>query len=101
MAPSPATKNRFCYWVRPTGTRPSSTTRARSTLPGRTTATLVSASGPITALAPLARLEGQVAFSTLARRFSTIDLVTDPPPYKENIVLRGVASLDVKLSVET
>jgi cytochrome P450 len=47
--------------------------------------------------APLARLEAQVALGTLARRFSSVELVTDPPPYKDNIVLRGVASLEVKL----
>ncbi len=47
--------------------------------------------------APLARLEGEVALAALARRFSDIELVRDPPPYKENLVLRGVASLDVRL----
>jgi cytochrome P450 len=46
---------------------------------------------------PLARLEGQVALGTLARRFRTIELKQDPPPYKENITLRGIASLDVTL----
>ena len=48
--------------------------------------------------APLARLEAQVALGTLARRFSSVELVTDPPAYKDNITLRGVASLDVKLA---
>lgn len=48
--------------------------------------------------APLARLEAQVALGTLARRFSSVELVSDPPSYKENIVLRGVASLEVKLA---
>ncbi len=48
--------------------------------------------------APLARLEAQVALGTLARRFGSVDLVTDPPPYKDNIVLRGVASLEVRLN---
>jgi cytochrome P450 len=48
--------------------------------------------------APLARLEAQVALGTLARRFSSVELVTDPPPYKDNITLRGVASLEVKLA---
>jgi cytochrome P450 len=48
--------------------------------------------------APLARLEAQVALGTLARRFRSVELVTDPPPYKDNITLRGVASLDVKLA---
>jgi cytochrome P450 len=48
--------------------------------------------------APLARLEAQVALGTLARRFSSVELVADPPPYKDNITLRGVASLDIKLA---
>lgn len=48
--------------------------------------------------APLARLEAQVALGTLARRFSSVELVNDPPPYKDNITLRGVASLEVKLA---
>lgn len=47
--------------------------------------------------AALARLQGQVVFSTLARRFRKVELVRDPPAYKENITLRGVSSLDVKL----
>lgn len=48
--------------------------------------------------APLARLEAQVALDTLARRFSSVQLVADPPPYKDNITLRGVASLEVELA---
>ena len=48
--------------------------------------------------APLARLEAQVALGTLARRFSSVELITDPPPYKDNITLRGVAALEVKLA---
>jgi cytochrome P450 len=47
--------------------------------------------------APLARLEGEVALGTLARRFSRIELVRDPPPYKENVSLPGVAALEVEL----
>jgi cytochrome P450 len=48
--------------------------------------------------APLARLEAEVALGTLARRFKTVEVVQDPPVYKENITLRGLASLEVKLS---
>ncbi len=48
--------------------------------------------------APLARLEGQVALGALASRFAGIELVTDPPPYKPNITLPGVSSLDVQLA---
>jgi cytochrome P450 len=46
---------------------------------------------------PLARLEGQVALGTLAGRFRAIELEQDPPPYKDNITLRGIAELCVTL----
>jgi cytochrome P450 len=45
--------------------------------------------------APLARVEGQIALAELARRLRNPRLMTDPPPYKENITLRGLASLPV------
>jgi hypothetical protein len=44
----------------------------------------------------LARLEGEVALGTPARRFSRIELMRDPPPYKENVALPGVAALEVE-----
>lgn len=47
--------------------------------------------------APLARLEGQVVFGRLAQRARAIILEQDPPPYKENITLRGVSALPVRL----
>jgi cytochrome P450 len=47
--------------------------------------------------APLARAEAQVALGYLARSFSAIELVDDPPPYKDNLVLRGVSALEVRL----
>ncbi|MCH6587987.1 MAG: cytochrome P450 [Proteobacteria bacterium] len=47
---------------------------------------------------PLARLEGQIAFATLARRLSALELRTEAPEYKENIVLRGLRSLPVAFS---
>jgi len=46
--------------------------------------------------APLARVEGQIALGELSRRLSGLELVTDDPPYKENLVLRGLASLPVR-----
>jgi cytochrome P450 len=46
---------------------------------------------------PLARLEAQVALGTLARRFRAIELEQGPPPYKDNITLRGIATLGVSL----
>jgi cytochrome P450 len=39
--------------------------------------------------APLARVETQVALPVLARRLENPRLVTDPPPYRPNPVLRG------------
>ena len=48
--------------------------------------------------APLARFEGEVVFSSLARRFSKVEFMHDPPPYKENLNLIGPASLEVRLT---
>ena len=48
--------------------------------------------------APLARLEGQIALGTLVRRFDALELRTEAPEYKENIVLRGLRSLPVAFS---
>ena len=39
--------------------------------------------------APLARIEGQIALTALARRLVNPRLVADPPPYRPNAVLRG------------
>ena len=48
--------------------------------------------------AHLARLEGQVAITTLVRRFPGVDLATDTPEWNGRIVLRGLAELPVTLS---
>ncbi|WP_392671753.1 cytochrome P450 [Streptomyces sp. LN785] len=45
--------------------------------------------------APLARLEAQLALTELARRLDGPRLVDDPPPYRQNAVLRGPRHLDV------
>ncbi|MEV5144798.1 cytochrome P450 [Streptomyces sp. NPDC052727] len=45
--------------------------------------------------APLARLETQIALSELARRLEGPRLVEDPPPYRQNAVLRGPRHLSV------
>ena len=45
--------------------------------------------------APLARIEGQIALSTVARRFPGLHLLSDEVQYKPNIVLRGLAALPV------
>lgn len=50
--------------------------------------------------APLARVEGQVAIGELVARTSSLELVVDEPPYKENLVLRGLAELQVRLQAK-
>ncbi|MFH8514157.1 cytochrome P450 [Streptomyces gelaticus] len=45
--------------------------------------------------APLARLEAQLALTELARRLDGPRLVEDPPPYRQNAVLRGPRHLDI------
>jgi len=47
--------------------------------------------------APLARMEAQVALTTLVRRAPRLALATDAVTYKHNIVLRGMESLPVSL----
>ena len=39
--------------------------------------------------APLARIETHIALTELSRRLVNPRLVVDPPPYRENAVLRG------------
>jgi pimeloyl-[acyl-carrier protein] synthase len=45
--------------------------------------------------APLARLEAQLAFDMLTKRFPGLSLVEDRAVYRANPVLRGLTSLDV------
>jgi cytochrome P450 len=45
--------------------------------------------------APLARLEGEIAFQTLARRMPHLALATDTMVYRDNFVLRGLEQLPV------
>jgi cytochrome P450 len=45
--------------------------------------------------APLARLEGGIAFATLARRFPNLALVDEPISYRDNFTLRGLEKLRV------
>jgi cytochrome P450 len=47
--------------------------------------------------APLARLETQIALRQLARRLVNPRLVVDPPPYRNNAVLRGPRHLRVAI----
>ncbi len=45
--------------------------------------------------APLARLEGQIAFDTLLRRFPELELTGEPLVWRENLGLRGLKSLGI------
>jgi pimeloyl-[acyl-carrier protein] synthase len=47
--------------------------------------------------APLARQEGEVAFTTLFQRFRTFTLATDQPVYKPMVIARALQSLPVVL----
>ncbi|WP_328741796.1 cytochrome P450 [Streptomyces caniferus] len=48
--------------------------------------------------ATLARAEAQIALTALARRLESPRLVADPPPYRENAILRGPESLPVSFT---
>ena len=43
--------------------------------------------------APLARIEGQIAFATLLRRFPLLEMTNEPLVWRENLGLRGLKSL--------
>jgi cytochrome P450 len=45
--------------------------------------------------APLARLEGRIAFEMLLERFPDLHLLADRPAYRDNVVLRGLRALPV------
>jgi cytochrome P450 len=49
--------------------------------------------------APLARLEGQIAFKTLLERFPKLELETEEPEWRETFTLRGLKQLPVRLGV--
>ncbi len=46
--------------------------------------------------APLARLQGRIAFEMLLERFARIDLLGGRPNYRNDIVLRGLRSLPLR-----
>jgi cytochrome P450 len=48
--------------------------------------------------APLARLEGEVAFTTLFRRFNTFTLAADKPVYKPMVIARALERLPVVMA---
>jgi cytochrome P450 len=45
--------------------------------------------------APLARLEGRIAFEILLERFPHLGLLTERPTFKDNVVLRGLQVLPI------
>ncbi|HMH92238.1 MAG TPA: cytochrome P450 [Streptosporangiaceae bacterium] len=47
--------------------------------------------------APLARLEMEVTLRAVAERVSGLRLLVDPPPYRPNLVVRGLSELPVRL----
>jgi cytochrome P450 len=48
--------------------------------------------------APLARMEGAIAFRALIERYPNMRLATDKPEWGDNIILRGLKSLPVKVA---
>jgi cytochrome P450 len=49
--------------------------------------------------APLARIEGQIALTEMVKRLPDLELAVAEPPYKENLVLRGLDALPVRFRV--
>jgi cytochrome P450 len=45
--------------------------------------------------APLARVEARLALAGLLERFSDMRLLTEHPPFKDNVVLRGLRALPI------
>jgi cytochrome P450 len=46
--------------------------------------------------APLARIEGQIAFETLLTRLPELELMDGPPQWRPNLGLRGLATLPIR-----
>jgi cytochrome P450 len=46
--------------------------------------------------APLAKLEMEVLLGVLTRRVATMEPLTDTPPYKPNLIVRGLAALPAR-----
>jgi cytochrome P450 len=48
--------------------------------------------------APLARMEGEIAFATLAREFPGLGLVSDTPTWRPGAVFHGLKELPITLA---
>jgi cytochrome P450 len=48
--------------------------------------------------APLAMLEMEVLLEVLLRKVSTMELTTETPPYKQNLIVRGLAALPTRFT---
>jgi cytochrome P450 len=48
--------------------------------------------------APLARMEGEIAFNALLQRFPTIELMTDRPQWRPGFTLRGLLELPLRVA---
>jgi cytochrome P450 len=48
--------------------------------------------------AGLARMEGEIAFTSLLARFSSISLLTEAPEWRQSFTLRGLLSLPLRVS---
>lgn len=46
--------------------------------------------------APLARLEARIVIDMLLERFATLELLTDKPTFRDNIILRGLTALPIR-----
>ena len=51
--------------------------------------------------APLARMEGQIAFSTILRRLKNLELASEDFVWRENLGLRGLSGLPVRFDISS
>src|SRR5207249_11915458 len=51
--------------------------------------------------APLARIEGQIAFESILRRFPKLALEPGPPKWRSNLGLRGLTALPISFEEES
>ena len=96
--PSPRATSPCCSWPRATTTPSSSTSPKRFDVTRTPNNHLGFGFGIHHCLgAPLARMETEVALTSLVRRAPDLALTVDDVTYKSNVVLRGMESLPVSL----